>query len=67
MQNYVSPGDMITVVAPGAVSSGDGVLVGTLSQLSRIGHRVSKHGAELYRESAARELVKTLKENTDAK
>lgn len=30
MRNYVSPGDMITVTAPAAVSSGDGVLAGTL-------------------------------------
>ena len=30
MQNYIQPGDVVTVAAPAAVSSGDGVLVGTL-------------------------------------
>ncbi len=30
MKNYVQPGDTVTVVAPVAVNSGDGVLVGTL-------------------------------------
>jgi predicted RecA/RadA family phage recombinase len=30
MRNYVQPGDVITVPAPAAVASGDGVLVGAL-------------------------------------
>lgn len=30
MKNYVQPGDVITVTAPYAVNSGDGVLVGAL-------------------------------------
>ena len=30
MKNYVQPGDVITVVAPYAVTSGQGVLVGSL-------------------------------------
>lgn len=30
MQNFISPGDLVTVPALSAVSSGDGVLVGTL-------------------------------------
>lgn len=30
MKNYISPGDVVTVPAPAAVSSGDGVLVGGL-------------------------------------
>ncbi|MBF0399669.1 MAG: DUF2190 family protein [Magnetococcales bacterium] len=30
MRNYIQPGDTVTVVAPVAVNSGDGLLVGTL-------------------------------------
>lgn len=30
MRNYVQPGDVVTVPAPAAVASGDGVLVGGL-------------------------------------
>ena len=30
MKNYVQPGDTVTVVAPVAVSSGDGLLMGAL-------------------------------------
>lgn len=30
MRNYVQPGDMITVTAPRALTSGDGVLIGSL-------------------------------------
>ncbi len=30
MKNYLQPGDTVTVVAPVAVNSGDGLLVGTL-------------------------------------
>ncbi|MBF0117165.1 MAG: DUF2190 family protein [Magnetococcales bacterium] len=30
MKNYVQPGDTITVIAPVAVNSGDGLLVGAL-------------------------------------
>ena len=30
MKNYIQPGDVVTVVAPANVASGDGVLVGTL-------------------------------------
>lgn len=30
MKNFIQPGDMITVPAPAAVASGDGVLVGSL-------------------------------------
>jgi predicted RecA/RadA family phage recombinase len=30
MRNYISPGDIVTVPAPASVSSGDGVLIGTL-------------------------------------
>jgi predicted RecA/RadA family phage recombinase len=30
MKNYISSGDMVTVSAPAAVASGDGVLVGSL-------------------------------------
>ncbi len=30
MKNFVQPGDTVTVVAPVAVNSGDGLLVGTL-------------------------------------
>lgn len=30
MKNYIQPGDVITVVAPGTVTSGDGVKVGLI-------------------------------------
>jgi predicted RecA/RadA family phage recombinase len=30
MKNFISSGDIVTIPAPAAVSSGDGVLVGTL-------------------------------------
>lgn len=30
MKNFVQPGHMITVTAPGAITSGDGLLIGTL-------------------------------------
>lgn len=30
MKNYVQPGDTVTVTAPAAIASGDGVLVGKL-------------------------------------
>jgi predicted RecA/RadA family phage recombinase len=30
MRNFIQNGDIITVAAPAAVASGDGVLVGTL-------------------------------------
>ncbi|MBF0190222.1 MAG: DUF2190 family protein [Magnetococcales bacterium] len=30
MKNFIQPGDIVTVAAPAAVSSGGGVLVGTL-------------------------------------
>lgn len=30
MKNYIQPGEVVTVTAPYAVASGDGVLVGTL-------------------------------------
>jgi predicted RecA/RadA family phage recombinase len=30
MRNFISSGDIVTIPAPAAVSSGDGVLVGTL-------------------------------------
>ncbi|MBF0115662.1 MAG: DUF2190 family protein [Magnetococcales bacterium] len=30
MKNFVQPGDTVTVIAPVAVNSGDGLLVGTL-------------------------------------
>ena len=30
MKNWIQPGDIVTVVAPVAVNSGDGLLVGTL-------------------------------------
>lgn len=34
MRNYIQSGDIVTVPAPAAVSSGDGVLVGTLFGLA---------------------------------
>lgn len=30
MKNWIQPGDIVTVVAPAAVNSGDGLMVGTL-------------------------------------
>ncbi len=34
MKNYVSPGDNVTITAPTALGSGDGVLVGSLFGIS---------------------------------
>lgn len=44
MKNYVQPGDTITVTAPAAIASGDGVLVGKLFGIAAI---AAASGAEV--------------------
>lgn len=63
MKNYVQPGNTITLTAPYAVTSGDGLLVG-IFDLKKVASQAWSAGDKVYWDNTNKEATKTATANT---